>query len=270
MICSFAITGGADPLCANITSTYYLDATVPSGTSTQWVVSSNLQIISFTNNSVTIKELTSSTATITANINNPCGANVVVTRTIEAGPPVITSITSTMTGGCNGTTQEWMLNAYAGSPVSSWLWTVDNPSNHWVIYSPNQPNTLVAVTGGGGITISATNACGTGRGGVTIWSNCYAPYALTASPNPATNNVTVAMAQPKQSTAKQSAATTNTKKVMIYKIILTDQLGSVKRQYNYSAGVNSAIISLSGLVSGTYTIQAFDGVIWNTVQVIKQ
>uniref|UniRef100_UPI00260DB8DC T9SS type A sorting domain-containing protein n=1 Tax=Hydrotalea sp. TaxID=2881279 RepID=UPI00260DB8DC len=108
------------------------------------------------------------------------------------GAPVITSVTSSMTGSCNGTYQEWFLNAITNSAVTSWLWTVDNPANsNWVIYSPNQPNTLVAVTGGGGITISATNACGTGKGGVTIWSNCYAPYALTASPNPASGNINV-------------------------------------------------------------------------------
>ena len=99
VICSFAITGGADQLCANMITTYNLDVIVPSGASTQWVVSPNLQIISSTNNSVTIKELTSNTATISANITNPCGANVMVTRQITAGSPSIPDIYAKRLGG---------------------------------------------------------------------------------------------------------------------------------------------------------------------------
>ncbi len=267
-ICTFAITGGVDPLCANVTSTYNLDANVPTGVTTQWVVSSNLQIISSTNNSITVKELTSSTATITATLINPCGANVVVTRQIIAGPPAITNITSSMTGSCNGSYQEWWLTATANGGVSNWLWTVDNPANNnWVIYSPNSPTTLVAVTGGGGISINATNSCGTGKSGVTIYSNC---YGLVATPNPTPDDVTVSVAQPQQTLGNAKLVSPNVNKLKMYKIIVTDQLSNAKKQFDFSAGVTSFKLSLSGLVSGTYTIRAFDGTKWNAVQVIKQ
>ena len=268
-ICTFSITGGADPLCANTTSTYTLNVPVPSGVTTQWVLSPNLQLISSTPNSVTIKELTSSTATITANLIDPCGANVVITRQIVAGPPVVNLSYST-SGFCSGSYQTWSLNASSSSTVTSWLWTVDNPSSgSWYISSPNSPTTFIDVSGGGGVSISATNACGTGRNGATIYSNCGHFSPITASPNPTTNDVTVAMTQSLQ-IIKGSVATANEKKALIFKIIFTDQLGSLKKQYNYSAGVNSAKISLSGLASGTYIIKAFDGANWNTAQVIKQ
>lgn len=170
-------------------------------------------------------------------------------------------------GGCNGAYQTWFLSATANTTVSSWLWTVDNPTNNnWYIMSPTSPYTYVDVTNGGGITISATNSCGTGKSGVTIWSNCYSYSAITASPNPVTNNVTIAVSDTKESKTNNL----NAKQMMIYNLRVFDQTGNLKKQYNYPAGVRNTVINLSGLISGMYTIQAFDGTSWNSVKVIKQ
>jgi len=170
-----------------------------------------------------------------------------------------------MTGSCNGSYQEWNLNAVANTSVSNWLWTVDNPANNnWIIYSPYQPNTVVAVIGGGGISISATNSCGTGKGGVTIWSNCGHYSPITASPNPTTDNVNIAI------TESKVTSTSDSKKAMIYQLKVIDEKGILKKQYQYSSGITNTTISMSGLISGVYTIQAFDGTSWNSVQVIKQ
>lgn len=57
---------------------------------------------------------------------------------------------------------------------------------------------------------------------------------------------------------------------MIYQLRIADQFGNVKKEYNFSSGISSIIISLSGLINGMYTIQAFDGTLWNSVKVIKQ
>lgn len=57
---------------------------------------------------------------------------------------------------------------------------------------------------------------------------------------------------------------------MIYQLKVSDQFGSVKKQYKYSSGTSNTSISLKGFINGTYTIQAFDGISWSSVKVIKQ
>ena len=97
---------------------------------------------------------------------------------------------------------------------------------------------------------------------VTIYSNC--GFAITASPNPTANNVTVAVKEQK------NALYGNKQKAMMYQIKVTDQSGNVKKQYKYSSGTTNTSISLSGLISGLYTLQAFDGTSWSSTKVIKQ
>lgn len=178
------------------------------------------------------------------------------------GVPV-TNISSSA-GACNNGYQTWSLSATSPSSVTSWQWTKDaSATASWYIYNPSSPNTMVDVSGGGGgISLTTTNACGTGKNGVTIYVNC--PHAITATPNPTTGNVTIAVAEQKGVTSA------NEKKAMMYQIKVTDQFGAVKKLYKYSSGTSNSSISLHGLISGTYTIQAFDGTSWSSVKVIKQ
>ncbi len=262
-LCSSITISGTPGLCTP--STYTVSGFT--GTATYVWSSQPLGIVSITptgnGSQATISKLQNGNVTIFVTIFSSCVGNLTASLPIVVGAPVITSISSTMTGSCNGTYQDWSLNAVANTSVTSWLWTVDNPANNnWVIYSPNSPNTIVGVTGGGGISISATNSCGTGKGGVTIWSNCHFSL-ITASPNPTTDNVSIALAQP------TDIAASNKKKAMIYQIKVIDQVGNVKKQYKYS-GVSNTVISLKGLTDGMYTIQAFDGTTWSSTKVIKE
>jgi hypothetical protein len=257
------------PYICNSTQPYSVTFCQTGNHSIVWS-SSNTSVatISGSGDQISVTSHANGIATLTATITYPCNYSIstpiILTKQITVGPPVITNIAYSMNGGCNGTYQTWSLAATANIAVSSWLWTVDNPANNnWYIYNPTSPNTFVDVTGGGGITISATNVCGTGKGGVTIWSNChYSP--ITASPNPTTNNVTIAITQSKVT------STPDNKKAMIYQLKVIDEKGILKKQYQYSSGITNTIISMSGLISGVYTIQAFDGTSWNSVQVIKQ
>ncbi|MEO6837645.1 MAG: T9SS type A sorting domain-containing protein [Ginsengibacter sp.] len=278
-------TANCSSLCGNITlsgpgglctpSTYSISGF--SGDATYSWLASPLGVVTITpignGSQATISKIKNGIDTIFVTITSSCGGFLQEFLPIVVGAPVITSINSSMTGGCNGLYQEWNLSAVANTTVSSWSWTVDNPANNnWIIYSPYSPNTVVGVTGGGGISLSATNGCGTGKDGVTIWSNCHYG-AVTASPNPTTGDVSVELAQPTAQPSvetKTNATSSNTKQPMIYQIIVTDQLGNLKKQYKYSAGISNAKVSLSGLASGMYIIQAFDGVLWNSVKVIKE
>jgi hypothetical protein len=56
---------------------------VPAGYTEQWDVSSNLQLVSSTNTSITVQALSLGTASVYAVIMNPCGANVEIVKTIN-------------------------------------------------------------------------------------------------------------------------------------------------------------------------------------------
>lgn len=177
------------------------------------------------------------------------------------GVPVI-NIASSLSGACSGSAQGWLLNTSSPSSVTSWKWTVDQPGSCYVD-NPSSPNTYASTSTRGGISVVANNACGTNKDGVTIYSNC-THSAITAIPNPTKNNVTIAVVEPK------GTLSVSKNKVSIFQIKVTDQLGNLKKQYKLAYGTNNVSISLNGLISGIYTILAFDGNTWNSVKVVKQ
>ena len=252
----YAVSGNAS-LCSSPAN--YTVPNLPAGSTIFWTISSNIATV---NQAGTVTPTGTGTATLSANVTTSCGS-FTLTKTISIGSPSI-NITSSQSGTCNGSYQPWSLNATSPNTVSSWQWTKDpSATGTWNIYSPNSPSTNVSVSGGGGgISVTATNSCGTSKNGVTIYSNCSAT-AIAASPNPTTDNVTITVVQSKD------AASSKTAKGMIYQLKVTDQSGNIKKQYKYS-GVSNTTISLSGLMNGTYTIQAFDGTTWSSVNVIKQ
>ncbi len=233
---------------------------LPAGSTIFWAIASNIATVS---QAGTVTPTGTGSTTLSAHVTTPCGS-FTLTKNISIGTPVI-SISSSRSGSCNGSFQSWQLNATSSSDVLSWQWTVDNPSSgSWVVYSPSSPSTLVAVSGGGGISVTATNSCGTTKDGVTIYSNCFS-YRLTASPNPTSDNVTVSLVDPDPKYDKIKIR----HQVLMYQIKVIDPSGNIKKQYKYT-GVSNTKISLSGLKNGNYTIQAFDGMTWSSAKVIKQ
>lgn len=85
-VCSFSINGTYN-LCINRDITYTLDVPVPSSCSTVWEPSDRYQIISFDNNSVTIRGISYGIANIKAHITNPCGADVNISKEIYVDQP---------------------------------------------------------------------------------------------------------------------------------------------------------------------------------------
>lgn len=271
-ICSnnMIITGGSS-ICTSPVIYTLNNAPIGSGISITWTPSvSGLVNIAPSSDGTKATVTRSGTGqtgplTLTATItSSSCGSVAINSSTVQVGVPTI-NISYSPNGTCSSAGyQTWSLNASSPDAITSWQWTVDNPSSgSWYINSPNSPSTMVDVSGGGGISVTAASSCGTGKNGVTIYSNC--PHiAITATPNPTTNNVTIAIAD------KKETASFNKKKAMMYQIKVTDQLGNVKKQYKYSSGTANTTISLGELVSGLYTIQAFDGTSWSSTKVIKQ
>ena len=108
------------------------------------------------------------------------------------------------------------------------------------------------------------NTCGIGGSPAVktvIVNNC--GFSFTASPNPSAGDINITV-QP------QGASSANGNQIKIYVIRVIDQAGNVKNQFNYPDGVTMTNISLSNLVSGIYTIQAYNGSVWSAQQVVKQ
>lgn len=242
------------------------------GATYDWVVSSNLQITNGINTpTITVSNLGGgSNGTITVTIRTPTKGRtrfLTINKSIGAGAPIV-SISALQNGTCNGTYQTWSLTATSPNTVTGWQWTVDNPSSgSWTIYNPNSSSTNVSVSGGGGISVTATSSCGSTKDGVTIYSNCPRIATITASPNPTTDNVTIAVAGLKNVTDGKFS---KTQKAMMYEIKIIDPLGTIKKRYRYDSGTSNTTISLKGFVSGMYTIQAYDGTSWSSVKIIKQ
>lgn len=130
---------------------------------------------------------------------------------------------------------------------------------------------MVTINGGGcgnhNLRATVSNTCGATSSATTLYNRSCGMFSV--SPNPATDDVTISSSQP--ATQSTDAATnTTTKRSMIYQVIISDELGSVKKQYKYSAGVYSTEINLGGLVSGAYDIQIFNGANWESIKIIKQ
>ncbi|MEJ7683708.1 MAG: Ig-like domain-containing protein [Segetibacter sp.] len=216
-----SIVTGTEPICSPVT---YKVNNLPTGASVVWSVD-NQNIATVNSSTGTVTGKATGTVILTATIT-ACGSTFPTKRSIQVGVPTV-NISYSQSDACNGSYQTWYLNATSPNAITSWQWTVDNPSSgSWNINSPNSPNTYVSVSGGGGISVTATSSCGTTKTGVTIYSNC--GFGITASPNPTTDNVTVAAAEPKD------VHTANKKKAMMYQIKVTDQVGNVKKQYKYS------------------------------------
>lgn len=240
---------GSDVIC---TTGQYQLTNFPQGVSIVWEAqNSRVRIDNGQGtNRIDVTYLSSGLEVIKVTITDACGVSVVRTKTINVGTPVVYINYSTQ-GQCYGGYQTWSLQATSPGTVSSWLWTVDNPSSgDWYIDNPTSPFTYVNVSGGGGISVTATNSCGTARTGVTIYSNCDY-YRYTISPNPASSAVTV---EAKQTDNKEPNEAT------ITEINIYDPQGMLKKNQKYGK-VKKATLTLNipDLKTGVYIIEIVDG-----------
>lgn len=215
-------------------------------------------------NQATVTRISTGYFTLQVNISSAiCGSLIVNSSSIRAGGfgssdyPV-----SGSSSACRNTYVYFSTNTLPGATNYVWFW----PGN-WT-YSSGQgtPNlNLITGTTSGTVGVRVANACDAGGSpGMKFVQVNNCGFSFTASPNPSTDNVTVTTAQPEGG----SEAIAN--QTRIYQIKIIDQSGNIKKQYNYSTGVTTVNIGLSNLIAGIYTIQAYNGTVWSSQQIIKQ
>lgn len=170
-ICAFKFTTNLITLCTNSNATLTLNSPIPnlSNYFTTWTCSPNIQIVSSTNNSVTVIGLSYGiNCFIKAEINNPCGANVVIeNRNISVGKPSAPSASISISPTVNcykwdatvqfptppaGATFDWGVGVYPNCNTSSCLMTGTNAGTFSKLMTSGQYIQWSS---------SATNACGT-------------------------------------------------------------------------------------------------------------
>ena len=112
---------------------------------------------------------------------------------------------------------------------------------------------------GGSVRLNYNDLCGiTKIDGITVYSSC--PPAFTVAPNPGVDNITVSADN--SATAKMSSG------ALIYKIKITDRLGTIRKLMEYKTPVKSINISINRLEAGIYSISMYNGTVWSTQKLI--
>ena len=179
---------GVPAFCSSST---YVATNVPTGKTVTWSASPvGVVSLSVSGNKVTLTKISQRFFTLSATING-AGTGTINLTTV----PDCTSISSSMSGSCNGSYQTWFLSATPNMAATNWHWTVDNPSSaNYNIYNPNAQSTYVSISGGGvGISVTYTDPCGetSYREGTTIYSPCARGMAFVVYPNPASSQLSV-------------------------------------------------------------------------------
>ncbi|SDG15252.1 Por secretion system C-terminal sorting domain-containing protein [Chitinophaga filiformis] len=251
----YAVGIGAAPPNANLvisgvaafcSSSTYTVSGVPAGQTVTWTVApAGYVTLNASGNSVTLTKTSPGNFTLTASLPNCIFATKAVSTVSRM------NITSTQSGPCNGAWQGWMVNCSPNMPLSNYSWTSTPTSGSSInIYSSSSPSSYVSVYGGGGVNITATNACGeTVRDGVTVYSSCPRSLVFTVSPNPAVSTVNI---QPKSNTDPMAQKATVAPQIT--SISIYDQMGNLLRKQKY-ANVNNAQLNVGGLRIGVYYLE---------------
>jgi len=266
--------------------TFTTDAQVP----VTWTTSSpNIISLTPSGNNVIVNKVGLGQAILTASIGNGISSSITVYTQGQS------SISSSSIGGCQGSYQTWYLNAtpVPNAPATNWNWSVSNNAHgSFYIYNRSSPQTYIDVSGGGGINLTYTDACGqtSPLNGVTVYSGCRGSGAFSAFsvfPNPASNTVTVSVPTeaseppPSARAAAEGSAlpeviqasrqTTVTRGVdNIAQIILLDQTNTVKKTMTYDEPVQSSQLSLTGVTPGLYYLKIYDGHNWTTQKLLVE
>lgn len=271
IICANEVTASSRTICSGSTVTYYLDATPPSGTTTTWWVSdASLQILSSTNNSVTVSAVgNSANCVLTAFIVNPCGANKYVNISLIVGAPISHTVTFyPPNNDCIYTT-----NVTPFFPDSySYEWSTNGSS---FTADVNNTGPIFIQSNYSALTRTAycrvTNACtaNTYSTTATIPKTTTMCNYRTTNPNTANADIDEFVVSPNPSSNDWKLNSLN-KSVLAMNITLTDINGLVIYSKKYeNTDRNNVVIPNNSLVSGVYFLKITTDFHTTVIKVIK-
>ena len=251
-ICSFSINGAYN-LCINSDITYSLDVPVPSGYTTTWEPSAQYQIISYDNNSITIRGISNGLAFIKAHITNPCGADIKISKEIYVGKPVVSlQANNSAFDFCSLNLLQFDATVSNTSPPFSMHWSViGNGARLKFGAGTASPVFFIRNIGTFEIIGEIINSCGTTNyssgqmNGADLYSGCNT-FRYSVSPNPAKENIKI-----------NFETGTITKKNIVFRLHTINNSHVVK-EWNRILDTDTKQLSLStlGLPGGHYILEA--------------
>lgn len=293
------VINGPNSVCTNSTSSDFTIANLGCSPSVTWSPSLSGLININSPNSLTtsISYLSSGSFNLTAAYSSACGSGTLSIPVISGSPAPrgisnfrsnygssnSNSIVSqyAILGANHGQTGDndvsFNYSIYDGS-FTNYNWTpVSQPSgtNYQVsvdgltlyTYVTNPyTNAAVAIT----MNLQANGPCGVYSQNITSTAariSGWGGYKMAISPNPATGTTRVSIV-PSSSITANSATTLTPTRALIYVIKISDQSGVQRKSFEYPQGISAVSISLAGLPSGIYQVSGFDGISWNSQQII--
>jgi hypothetical protein len=269
---------GDNNLCT--TSGNYSINNLPVGASVTWTILPYL-FGNYPSGSAIINTPNSPTTTLTktadgvfilrATISNLCGSGTIqIQKQIAAGPPLINiigpydPIQHTIMGvACAG--EEYYFIANDSETGQTYTWTLFPPPGSGEfprLFSGSQVQFDFVVTGGHTLRVSKTNSCGTTYTDMFInVQQCFG-FRLSASPNPATTQITVNIDE-ENSEVKSLNADTDVK-FELYNF----NTGVNQKQWTYKNAQNKFTLNLTGISSGTYVLRATKGKYQQAIKII--
>lgn len=300
---AFSISG-TPYICTNSSTTFSIANLGCSPTVTWSASPSGIVSIPFPNSvQPTIYYASTGEATITATFSSPCGSGTLTYNVISGSPaPIGTSYYNSNYGSGNTgsiSNQYVILGTNHGQPgdndvaynynindsrFSSITWTpVSAPSgtNYQVVNGGLTLYTYVTYSGTNGsnaitMNLQANGPCGTYSQNITSTAariGGWGGYSALVYPNPAkgSTNISLVLDNKNRSIVLNDNLKSNSStKPLIYGIQITNQLGTVVKSLEYKSGVSKINISLAKIPPGIYKLSLFDGVLWDSQQLIVQ
>ena len=244
---------GTSAFCTSSTLTA---SSEPTGATITWSVSpSGVVNISPSGYQVTATKVSSSSTLLKATVVTGAAGTMTLTTY-----PIITAISSQMSGACSNGYQSWYVSATTnGIPASNWQWTAPTgTTSTFIIQSPNSQSTYIRVKGGGTPQVNYTDVCGdvSANAGVTIYSPCTGASAVVIYPNPATSQLTIKngnITSPSDAAASGQTSLAS----QAYSVQLLDVNGKVLKTGQNTNGNQNVTLSTGDLQGGTYYLHIF-------------
>ncbi|HEY2721736.1 MAG TPA: T9SS type A sorting domain-containing protein, partial [Chitinophagaceae bacterium] len=271
-ICSVNYSiGGPTTLCSSANAIFQVTGPTTNGLNILWESEGGkFQVVAGQGTpQMTAKLLATGADFVRATLTNTCGSQRIIRYSIRLGGfgssdyPI-----SGPSSGCKNQNFSFSTVTLPGATNYQWTWS----SNMTFQSGQGTPNLSLrsgTSTGNAQITVRVANACDAGGSPAIKFftiNNC--GFAIDVDPNPSSTTINISVSSANETPLNADASTSLANR--IYQIKIVDQSGNIKVLNDYSAGVSNVTINIANLISGVYTVLAFNGVEYSSKQVVKQ
>ncbi len=212
----------------------------------------------------TLTRVNAGFVTLTATINNACGANptVISKSNITVGSPKPGPISWTW----NAPPNRVLLDVDDVPGATSYKWYLDGvlKATTTASYYHLPMNGNVSCGNFYYFGVRAVNGCGTSAESYVGATMPSCGFAYTVSPNPSSDNINI------ESSDVTDSKVNNKNSSEILEIEIIDKMGVLKQKQKFTKGMTRVNISVSILPTDVYTLRIFDGKTWHTTKIVVQ